>query len=102
MKKIFAGLLLMAACHLTGYAQCDKKILLTGSKTEYLNAEGSVERSEDEQTTIEYDKNNITITPGNEDHRMVGTITSTECNWQTPFKDGKTVLKIELAHDDKK
>ena len=102
MKKIIAGILLIAAGNLSGYAQCDKKVLLTGSKTEHLNADSTVQRSEDEETTIEYDKNSITIAPGHEDHKMTGAITSSECNWKTPFKEGKTVLKIAIVGDENK
>lgn len=102
MKKILLGLILCISTTLISYAQCDKKVTLTGSRTEYLGADSSVQRTEDEHSLIEFDKNNITIIPGNEDHKMNGTITSATCNWQTPFKEGKTVLKVALDDNDKK
>ena len=97
MKKIFAFMLLLSGGSLLSYGQCDKKVVLTSSKTEHLGADSSLQRTEDEQTVIEFDKTNITIAPGNEDHKMTGTITSYDCNWPTPFKDGKTVMKVLLT-----
>jgi hypothetical protein len=99
MKKISILLVLLAALTFNSYSQCDKKIILTSSVTEYLHADSTVERTEDEHTQVEFDKNTITIIPGSDDHTMTGTIKSISCNWSTPFKEGKTVLKIALTHD---
>jgi hypothetical protein len=98
MKKILTILALLAALSTYSYSQCDKKVLLTSSKTEYLGADGTVQRSEDEHTDIVFDKTNITITPG--DHTMTGTIKSVTCDWQTPFKEGKMVLKVTIEHGE--
>lgn len=100
MKKILAVALLLAGGSLLSYGQCDKKVVLTSSKTEYLGADSSLQRTEDEHTVIEFDKTNITIAPGGEDHKMAGTITSYNCNWPTPFKDGKTVIRVTLSGPD--
>jgi hypothetical protein len=94
MKKIVTAIALLLAGTAASYAQCDKKVVITGSKTEYLGTDSTVQRTEDEKTNIVYDKATITVTPG--DHTMTGTITSTTCNWTTPFKTGKTVIKAAL------
>lgn len=96
MKKILAALLLMLTS-LIGFAQCDKKVTITASKTEYLGADSSLQRAEDEKTVVEFDKTAISITPGNEGRTMSGTITSYVCNWQTPYKVGKTRMKVTLT-----
>ena len=86
----------MAAIGTSSYAQCDKRVVITSSKTEYLDANGEVQRSVDETTTIEYDKKEIIITPGN-DQTMQGTIKSDSCVWKTPFKEGITILKASIT-----
>ncbi|MBC7904844.1 MAG: hypothetical protein H7Y27_15570 [Gemmatimonadaceae bacterium] len=97
MKKIlFAGLLLLAAA--ATQAQCDKKIILTASVTQYLGEDSSVQRSVDEATSIELDKNVMILIPGSEEKKRTGTIESFTCNWSTPFKDGITIVKTTLTN----
>jgi hypothetical protein len=82
---------------LAGYAQCEKKVVLTSSKTEHLGADSAVQQVQDEKTTIEFDKSIITISPGNE-NTMNGTVNSYTCNWSVPYKTGKTQLKVTLTN----
>ena len=96
MKRHILAILFVAAASTSCYAQCDKRIMVTSSKTEFLNANGEVQRSVDETTTIEYDKKEIIITPGN-DQTMQGTIKFDSCVWKTPFKEGITVIKASLT-----
>ena len=97
MKRNIVFCLLLVLSGAVSYAQCDKKLVLTSSKTEYLNASFVTQRTVDEQTVIEISKPNITITPGGEDNKMTGTIKSDSCNWKVPFKEGKTVYKAILS-----
>ena len=94
MKKQVLILMLVVVAGTSTYAQCDKKNLLTGSSTEYLNASSELQRTVDESTIIEYDAKSITITPG--DHSMSGTISSIVCDWKTPYKEGKSVIKASV------
>ena len=94
MKKQVLILLLVVVAGTSSYAQCDKKNVLTGSSTEYLNAGNELQRTVDEATTIEYDSKSITITPG--DHSMSGTVSSITCDWKTPYKEGKSVIKASI------
>ncbi|MFM9911778.1 MAG: hypothetical protein ACKVOW_20825 [Chitinophagaceae bacterium] len=96
MKKLILLLVVVSTIGISSYAQCDKKVLVTSSKTEHLDAKGEVERSVDETTTIGYDNKEIVITPG-DDPTMTGTIKSTTCEWKVPFKEGKTVIKASLT-----
>ena len=97
MKKlILAGLFVLAAS-ISSFAQCDKKVIVTANKTEYLDAKGEVQRSVDETTTIEFDKKDIIITPG-DNPSMQGMIDSFTCEWKTPFKEGKTVIKTSITN----
>ncbi len=97
MKKFILAGLVVLAVGMSSFAQCDKKVIVTSSKTEYLDANGEVQRSVDEITTVEYDKKDIIITPG-DNPSMQGTIDSMTCDWKTPFKEGKTVIKTSITN----
>lgn len=90
-------LLLLVLGSTISYAQCDKKLVLQSSKTEYLDQNFSTQRTVDEQTTIEIDGSSITITPGSESNKMTGTIKADSCLWKQPFKEGKTRYKANIA-----
>ena len=97
MKKILFPLLLVILAT-TGYAQCEKKVLLTSNLTEHLDGSDSLQRSNEEKSTIEVGKTEITILPGNEqEQKITGVIKSQTCNWTVPFKEGKSVIKAEMS-----
>ena len=97
--KITLVLLLAACSHLT-YAQCDKTVVFKSSKTNYLDGEGNVARTKEEATTITISKTTVIIIPGDDDHKMTGSITANTCDWKTPFKDGKMVIKASVENPD--
>lgn len=95
MKQLLLAALLLGAGHI-GYSQCDKKVQLTASKTEHLGADSGVQRTDDEKTVIEFDRSTISITPGND--KMTGKVNSMICNWTTPYKVGRTQMKVTLTN----
>ena len=95
MKKIILVTLFVMAASISIYAQCDKRVIITSSKTEYLDADGNVQRSVDETSIVEFDSKEIIITPG-DDPVMKGTISSFTCDWKTPFKEGKISFLLEI------
>ena len=95
MKKLILAFSLLLTDSIIANAQCGKKSVFTSSKTEYLDASGTVERSVDEKTVVEITKTDITITPG--DHTMTGPIKSDTCNWKIPYKEGKSVIKAGVS-----
>ncbi|MBE7172831.1 MAG: hypothetical protein INR73_19805 [Williamsia sp.] len=97
--KITLALLLVAGCQ-SGYAQCDTTVLLESSKTNYLDGKGNVYRTKDEATTITISKTAVVISYGNNDHQMSGDITSATCDWKTPFKEGKMIVKAGLENSE--
>ncbi|GGB07963.1 hypothetical protein [Puia dinghuensis] len=102
MTKTLMAAILLCAASLSTKAQCDKKVVLTASKTEHLKADSSLDRSVDEKSVLEFDKTNFTVnitSDGAEEHKMTGTVKSYTCDWKTPFKEGKTVLKVTLADE---
>lgn len=98
---ILITLFLLAAGSAMSFAQCDKKVTLVSNKTEHLDAKGNLKHAEDEKTTIEFNKSDISvsISKDNGDEKMTGKINSNICNWQVPFKNGKTLLKITLTNE---
>jgi len=101
MKKLlFLGLVLASGAIVR--AQCKQKIILTSSKTEYLDSSKKVQRVVDEKTIVEISPTDVVIMPGNE--KMSGPITSKTCAWTKPFKEGKSVIKADLKsiNDEKK
>ncbi len=101
MKSILIALFLTAAVGTLSYAQCDKKVSLTSSKTEHFDKAGALKHADDEKTVVEFDKSDITvsITRDNGEQKMTGKVKSNVCTWKVPFKEGKTMLNITLTHD---
>jgi len=90
MKKILPVLVMLFVGNAVSFAQCDKKVDIHASKTEYLAADSTIERTEEENTFIEIREKSIVVSPG--DRKMTGTIISDTCNWKIPFIEGKTTL----------
>ena len=98
MKTIILILSLLVAGSVTGFAQCGKKLVLTTSKTDHLDAKGNVTRTADEKAVVEIGKTDLTITV-NDQNKMTGTIKSDSCDWKIPFKEGKTIIKAVIGTD---
>jgi len=96
MKKFLIAFLLAGVACIPGYSQCDKRVIVTSSLTEYLNANNEVQRSKEEISYVEFDSKEIVITPG-DDAAVTGAIKSFSCEWKTPFKEGKTVIKSTVT-----
>lgn len=96
MKRILFASLLLCGFH-AGFAQCDKNITLSASKTEYLDDAGTVQHTADETTSILISKDSLVITPSSAPAPMAGAITSQTCNWTTAYKEGKSVIKAKLS-----
>lgn len=80
------------------FAQCEKNLVLTSSKTEHMNADGVVQRTDDETAKIELSKTAVNVSV-NDEHKITGTIKSQTCDWKVPFKDGKTIIKAAVTND---
>ena len=102
MKLIITVLVLLVAGGTASFAQCDKKVSLSASKTQHIDASGALKHADDEKTVVVFDKTDITvsITKDDGDQTLTGKVKSAVCNWQTPFKEGKTTLNVTLSKDD--
>ena len=83
---------------ITGFGECGKDVVLASSKTEYLNVEGAVQRTVEEDCVMKVGKSAVTISPSGHD-KMTGSITSTACEWKQPFKEGKTTLEARFKDE---
>jgi hypothetical protein len=98
MKKI--ALLLFALFIISKWssAQCDKKILWTATKEEFLDANGNVTHADEDSVTLEVSNSGITINHNNNPQdQLTGTIKDVTCNWSEPFKNGKSSFKSDLT-----
>jgi hypothetical protein len=82
---------------MVGHSQCDKKIRITSTKTEYLDAAGNVQRTKEENTIIEFDNTGISISPDGQ--IMKGTVKFESCKWTKPFKEGKSVMAVTINEE---
>ena len=82
--------------HALAIAQCDKNVVINGSKTEYIDSSGVIERTVEENSTVDIKVKEIIITPANEDNAMRGQIKTMVCDWKVPFKEGKMVITTDL------
>ena len=100
MKTIILALSLLAAGSTVSFAQCDKKVSLTSSKTQHFDASGALKHADDEKTVVEFNKTDITvsITKADGEEKLTGTVKSNVCNWTVPFKEGKSTLNITLSN----
>jgi len=100
VKKASAGTFAVLLFSVTtGFGQCDKNVVLTCSKTEYLNAEGEVQRTVEEECVIQVGKSEVTIAPSGH-AKMTGSVNSKVCEWKQPFKAGKTTLEATFKNEN--
>ena len=101
--KLLAGWVgLMALCGGMAHAQCDETTWLKASKTEYLDASGTLQETREEKSVLEitkkafirYEREGEEL---KEDFR--GEITSSKCDWKVPFKEGKSVLRVTFQEN---
>jgi hypothetical protein len=99
MKKICLLIVLLFVAWTTSFAQCGKKLMVVSSKTEHLDEQGNVTRTDDEKAVVIISKTDIKITvsdPGGS-HEMTGTVKSDTCNWTVAYKEGKSVIKADIT-----
>ena len=98
MKNI---IVLVAACmalNSVSKAQCDQNIKWTSSKSEFIDASGQVERSEDETVIVTASATKISIVPhGSSEETLTGDISDYSCNWPDK-KNGKISFMALLTH----
>jgi hypothetical protein len=98
MKSIIISLFLLVAGSTACFAQCDKKITVTSSKSEQLDGSGNVQGTRDEKTIVDISATdvNVSVSGDEGDQKLTGKIKSKTCDWKTPYKEGKLVVTTTL------
>jgi len=98
MKKTTALLLIGCAFGTAAFAQCDKKILYTSVKQDWLNSKYEVQKSDQDKVTVEISKTSVVLTHNDDPNDvMKGGIKNMNCNWTELYKNGKTTIEAELT-----
>lgn len=99
MKKLLAVAIVFSA-GIAAHAQCNKTITWTGSKTEYLDVNETVQKTQNAPIAIQTTNSHITVNFTTDDGRsdiIEGEIKNITCNWNDAFKNGKTSFKSVLT-----
>lgn len=99
MKKI-AAIVIIMAISICVHAQCNKTVNWVGSKTEYLDSSEVIQNTQNAPIMVQTTINHITVTFKTNDGQsdvIEGDITDLNCNWDEPFKNGKTNFKSVMA-----
>jgi hypothetical protein len=98
MKSFLILILCLLAAGTIANAQCSRKIVWAGSKAEFLDANGAVENTLNEKIEVVSSKTDIKLSHSDkEDDALTGKIKDFSCNWSEAFKNGKTIIKSDLA-----
>jgi hypothetical protein len=105
MKKIILLSLGLFTFSLLTRAQCSKTMVWSASKADFLDAGGNLQETKEDKIVIETSDNQIILKHGDRPEDILkGNIKELNCNWTTPFKNGKTTCKtlLEEASGDTK
>lgn len=91
MKTLILFVSLIALTATASFAQCDKKVKFTSSKTEYVDSGGNLIRTEFEESVVKISKSEVAITVYGESKGTFA-VKSTTCDWKVPFKEGKMTI----------
>ncbi len=100
MRSTLIMLMLLVAGSTLCKAQCDQKVSVVASKTTHLDDSGTIKNTVDEQTTVSFDKTDVTVAIKRDGNamNMTGKVKTYVCDWKVPFKEGKTTLGVNLEN----
>ena len=100
MLHFVLTLSLLVFTAVTTHAQCDKKVTWQASKCEFMDAYGAVVHTEERPfvTTTSDTKITLEVKGAAEEGSLTGVVKEiTTCAWKEPYKNGKTVYKVDLT-----
>lgn len=101
-RTLTASLCLLVGFSTGAFAQCEKPVVLKSSKTEYLDANGVLQRSEEEKSVLEISKSElIRYEPEGDELKLdfKAEVKSSKCEWKVPYQEGKSVLRVTFRED---
>ena len=97
MKKIYLLFSLACTLSMAGNAQCDKKVLYTSAKQEWLNSKDEIQKSDEDKVTVEISKTSVILNHNDDPNDiMKGDIKNMDCNWSEAYKTGKSIIQAKL------
>ena len=97
MKKIYLLFSLVCTLSMAGNAQCDKKVLYTSAKQEWLNSKDEIQKSDEDKVTVEISKTSVILNHNDDPNDiMKGDIKNMDCNWSEAYKTGKSIIQAKL------
>lgn len=97
MKKIIFILIASVSFAISVSAQCDKKIIWSAAKADFVDENGNVQDTKNVKVAIYTNKQNIKITHDDDlTDTLFGTIKEVICDWKQPFKNGQMTIKTDL------
>ena len=95
MKKFLVMALIGSMIGIATNGQCQRKVIWTSERTEFLDASGKVQDVRTQPTKIETTPGHVTVTT--EDDVFEGDIKGLTCEWKVPFKNGRTSFSTLMA-----
>jgi hypothetical protein len=98
MKKIILLFLLACTLSMASNAQCDKKVLYTSAKQEWLNSKNEVQKNDADKVTVEISKTSVILNHNDDPNDvMKGDIKNMNCNWNEAYKNGRSIIQKQLT-----
>ena len=98
MKKLLLLLLIGMFAGGAATAQCDKKIIWTASKAEFVDDSGHVEDTKDIGVTVHTSGKWVLIIHNDDPtDSLSGPVKDIECNWKEPVVNGKMTIHADLS-----
>ena len=101
MKKLLVITTVLLLAGTVSKAQCDGTTKWTCTKMKIVDASGNVVQEKEDNIVVLVSNKNISVTPGDDSHKMEGPVTEFNCTWSAPGKTGKTILKSDLQDAEK-
>lgn len=98
MKKIILLFSFAFTLSIASNAQCDKKVLYTSAKQEWLNSKNEIQKNDADKVTVEISKTSVILNHNDDPNDvMKGDIKNTDCNWNEAYKNGKSIIQAQLT-----
>jgi hypothetical protein len=97
MKKILLLAIIICSANWV-LAQCEKKIVWTANKAEFLDEAGAVQDTKEVTVVIESSGKYVKITHSDDlNDSLTGPVKELKCGWSEPYKNGKLEYKCDLS-----
>jgi hypothetical protein len=101
MKKLVLILIFIPGLAILCRAQCDKKVIYTGSKAIMMDSAGKSLDSIVEKIVVETSKGTVKLMHGGQEtDALNGKVNEFSCQWKEAFKNGISQIKASLSENN--